>query len=119
MKMPEMSLHSHLFEFILFISVCFFLQQSLRKHNKSFHKLFLEIPEEETVTHGEPRCSAAQSWRSLFSLFPLFVCSLQLFPAQGGPVPRKALRFRELSLLLLVGAAERHEGTGHVSQLLG
>lgn len=43
-------------------------------------------------------------------MFPLCVCSLHLFPAKGIPVPRKALHFRELSVFLLVGDAEGHEG---------
>lgn len=44
----------------------------------------------------------------------MVVCSLQLFPAQGGAVPRTALHLGELPVLSLVGAAEGHEGNGRV-----
>lgn len=73
------------------------------------------------MTHGEPLSAPPPRSRlsPLRLTSPVVVCSLQLLPAQGGLVPRKALHFGELPVFLLVGAAEGHEGNGRVFRLRG
>lgn len=127
----------------LFSSSSFEPPQSFVKHNKTFHKLFQEIPDEENLTHGE--CSSPYwPWKLRCTVFTFvnifsgaffcsrehpphslkwcfsfacvcvsFSCSVHLRLAEGFVVSRKALCFGELCVFLLIRAAERYQGNAH------
>lgn len=90
--------------------------QAASKYNSQYHKLFKDIPTEESVLkggwHSEGR---AWGWQELghgLPCPPSLLCSLLLRAPERHPHPGKALHLPQLALLLRKPFREGHQGNG-------
>lgn len=85
--------------------------QAASKYNSQYHKLFKDIPTEESVLKGGQRGEGGEGLRGSGTRpDPALPCSLLLCSPEGHPHPGTALHLPQLALLLREPFWEGHQG---------